>query len=671
VLWEMLTGRQLFAGETVSDTLAAVLRQEPAWGELPASVPPAARRVLRRCLARDPRERLGCAADARLELSGAGYEPESGDAGAARAPDRARRSRRWVAGAVLISLGVALGAGAALFRSRAPEGLKLRFVVAPPGASGEISFVRLSRDGRRLVYALSSERRLLLHELDGFASRPIPGTEGASKPFLSPDGRWLGFYQGGKIRKVSLDGGDPIDVCEAPEDSSGATWGPGDVILFNPGWTGTGLWRVDAAGGAPVELTRPAREKGETGHFWARFLPDGRAALFTIFGGQGLPESKVGLLDLESGRYETLFDGAAPMYVASGHVVYYKGGAYRAVPFDAERRRVSGPELTVLREVRPLDPVGNGENYASFSETGVLAYVTGASTASEPHSRLVWMTREGQRQDLPFEGNAGALSLSPDGTRVALHLFANGQKQIHVYDLERGTTEQLTRDGQSFAPTWHPDGQRVSFTSQLEGNFDVRWAPADGSAPPGPLVSTKLDEGDWTWAPDGASAVFQVWSPVSGRDLWRASGSGEDPHPLLASARSERDAAFSPDGRWLAYVSDDALYVSPYPSLGARVLIAGSASHPHWSRATRELFFVRAGRLAAVTWEAQGGAFQVGTTHALFELGRLSRQYEVAPDGQRFLFLAPTAEDWGRDVIRVTTRGFDALRAEAAGESDR
>lgn len=413
---------------------------------------------------------------------------------------------------------------------------------------------------------------------------------------------------------------------------------------------------------------RPRR--GRDGPLLAE-LPDGRAALFTIFGGQGLADSKVGLLDLESGRYEALFDGAAPSYVASGHVVYYKGGAYRAVPFAPARRRVTGPEITVLRDVRRLNPVGHSESYASFGETGVLAFVRGDSTASAPPSRLVWMTRDGRRQDLPFEGNAGGLSLSPDGRRVALSVVNNGQQQIEVYDLERGTVEPLTREGQNFDPAWHPDGRRVAFTSQLAGHFDLRWAPADGSAPPSPLLSTPLDEGDWSWAPDGASGVFVSWSPVSGRDLWLAKGSGEDPHPLLASARSESDPAISPDGKWLAYVSDQALYVSSYPSPGERVLVARDASSPRWSRATREIFFVGAGQLRAVGWGTQGNGLKIGADRTLFELGRLRRDYEVAPDGQRFLFLSPTAEDWGRDVIRVTTRGFDGLRAEAAAESDR
>ena len=528
--------------------------------------------------------------------------------------------------------------------------------------------LRRSRDGRRLVYQHSSERRLLLHDLDEFESRPLPGTEGASRPFLSPDGRWIGFFQSGKIRKIAYDGGDPIDICEAPVDSPGATWGPGDVILFNPTWI-AGLWRVPAAGGTPVELTKPDREKGETGHFWASFLPGGQAALFTIFGGQGLADSKVGLLDLESGRYEVLFEGAAPIYVASGHVVYYSGGVYRSVPFDAARRRVTGEETTILRQVRRLSPVGSAEAYAAFSETGVLAYVEGDSTLSEPPSRFVWVSREGLLdQELPFEGNHGVFRLSPDGTRIAATRFADGRRQIHVYDLERGTTEQLTRDGQSDDPAWNPDGRRVAFTSLLEGTCDLFWAPTDGAVPAEPLIATPADESAWQWTPDGQSGLYTLWSPVSGQDLWRASASGDEPSPLLASDLSESGAALSPDGKWLAYNLDDSLYVAPYPSLGQRTLIARSAGGPRWSPSGSELFYIEQRQLKAVGFEVHEGAFRAGAATTLFRLERLMDGFEVAPDGERFLFRKLTDEGFGRDVIRVVLNGFDLLRAEAGVE---
>jgi serine/threonine-protein kinase len=668
VLFELLTGRPLFEGETVSDVLAAVLKNEPRWSELPTAVPSGVRHLLRRCLERDARNRLHDIADARIELSETTSEGPLAAGASLPAPGPPLSHwRRIAVGAALLVVGGLLGVATNGLRARPEDGPRVRFTVTPPGSGGRIQTLRFSRDGRRLVYHVSSEPRLLVHDLDAFESRPLAGTEGATTPFLSPDGAWIGLKQAGKLRKIALDGGDPVDICDLPQNTPDAAWGPGDVILFSPAWTNVGLWRVNAGGGEPVELTRPDRGKGESGHFWPDFLPDGRAVLFTIWGGKGLVDSKVGLLDLETRRYEVLFEGASPSYLDSGHILYYKGGAYRAVPFDGVRRRVTGPETTVLPAVRRLDPVGDEENFVAFSTGGALAFVEGDSTLTAPLSRLTWVSREGRRQDLPFEAyhDLGALSLSPDGTRAAVSRVEQGQKQVYLYDLARGTGEAVTRDGQSWSPTWHPDGRRLAVTSQLKGNFDVRRLAADAASAPEIMLATDADEGDWRWAPDGASGVFKVWSPVSGTDLWRARGDGSEPKPLVASALAEGDPAFSPDGKWLAYQSGGSLYVAPYPSLAERLLVAQAAESPRWSRSAKELFYVEAGRLKALAYEVRAGAFRPAAATTLFEVGRLTNIFDVAPDGRRFLFLARPPGSPDRDVIRVVLNGFEELRGRA------
>ena len=667
VLWEMLTGQRLFVGETVSDVLAGVLKSEVDLGALPAEAPPAVRRLLRRCLERDPRNRLHDVADARLELS-EGPRGAAGDL-----PTRAAGPSRWrkvAAGAALLVVGGLVGVATRGRRAIPADSPAVRFTVVPPGSGGRIQNLSLSQDGRRLVYTLSSERRLLVHDLAAFESRPVAGTEGATAPFLSPDGDWIGFKQAGKVRKIALDGGDPVDICDLPENTPGLAWGPGGVILFSPAWTNVGLWRVSASGGPPEELTKPDRAKGESGHFWPDFLPDGRAALFTIFGGKGLVDSRVGLLDLETGRYETLFEGAAPLYLHSGHILYYRGGVYRIVPFDGARRRVGGPEATVLPTVRRLDSVGVDERYVAFGGGGALAFVEDDSTLGAPLSRLTWVARDGRREDLPFEAyhDLDGLSLSPDGTRAAVSRVEQGQKQVHVYDLARGTGEAVTRDGQSWSPAWHPDGRSLAVTSQLHGTFDVRRVSADALSAPESLVATDADEGYWHWAPDGASGVFKVWSPVSGTDFWRARGDGSEPVPFVASALGEDDPTFSADGRWLAYRSSGSLYVAPYPSLAPRVLIAQTAASPRWNRAARELFFVEAGRLKGLPYEVREGAFRPASAATLFEIGQLATTFDVSPDGRRFLFLARAQGAPDRDVIRVVLNGFEELRGRASAQ---
>ncbi len=667
VLWEMLTGRRLFVGETVSDVLAGVLKSEVDFAALPAEAPPAVRRLLRRCLARDPRNRLHDVADARLELS------EETRAAADEHPTPDARPARWravAAGAALLIVGGLVGVATRGPRAVPAASPAVRFTVVPPGAGGRIKTLSLSQDGRRLVYTLSSEPRLLVHDLAAFESRPLAGTEGATAPFFSPDGDWIGFKQAGKVRKIALDGGDPVDVCDLPENTPGLAWGPAGAILFSPAWTNVGLWRVSASGGQSEELTKPNRASGESGHFWPDFLPDGRAALFTIFGGKGLVDSKVGLVDLETRRYEALFEGAAPRYLHSGHILYYRGGVYRTVPFDLARRRVSGPESAVLPMARRLHSLGDRESYVALGRGGVLAFVEGDSSIGEPLSRLTWVARDGRREDLPFEGyhHLRALSLSPDGTRAAVGRVEQGQMQVHVYDLARGTGEAVTRDGQSFSPAWHPDGRSLSVTSQLHGSFDVRRASADAHSAPENIVATDADEGDWRWAPDGASGVFRAWSPVSGTDLWRAGGDGSEPAPLVVSPLEEDHATFSPDGRWLAYLSGASLYVAPYPSLTPRVLLAQTAQSPRFSRATSELFYVEAGRLKALPYEARGGAFRPASAVPLFEIGPLAPLFDVSPDGRRFLFLARPPGPPDRDVIRVVLNGFEELRGRAPAE---
>jgi dipeptidyl aminopeptidase/acylaminoacyl peptidase len=300
----------------------------------------------------------------------------------------------------------------------------------------------------------------------------------------------------------------------------------------------------------------------------------------------------------------------------------------------------------------------------------VLAFVEGDSSFGAPRSRLTWVARDGHREDLPFAAfhDVRGLSLSPDGTRAAVSRIDQGQMQVHVYDLARGTGEAVTRDGQSWSPTWHPDGRSLAVTSQLHGSFDVRRVSADALSAPGTVVATDADEGDWRWAPDGASGVFRVWSPGSGTDLWRAKGDGSDPAPLVASALEEDHPVFSSDGRWLAHRSGASLYVAPYPSLAPRVLIAQSADSPRWSRATRELFYVESGRLKALPCEVREGAFRAASAaHSLRH--RAARHHVRAlADGRRFLFLARSPGPPDRDVIRVVMNGFEELRGRAPAQ---
>ena len=291
VVFEMLSGRRLFRGETASDTLVLVLTHEIDWNAIPRSTPDGVRRMLARCLQRDPRRRLRDIGDARLELEEALSHSGAAPVASTTRTAPARSSARWL---LACALCIVVGAGSTLLlrtsHSTSPRASGVRFSIrGPDGAtapSNAISVIRISKDGRRIVYWDSSKPRLVIRDLSDFSSRFLPGTEGGSLPFFSPDGEWVGFYADGKIRKVAVGGGDPIAICDSPSASPGADWGPDGTILFSPVWI-SGLWKVPAAGGKPVQITTPDKSKGEAGHFWPRFLPDGKHALFTVFGGRG------------------------------------------------------------------------------------------------------------------------------------------------------------------------------------------------------------------------------------------------------------------------------------------------------------------------------------------------------------------------------------------------
>jgi len=664
VLYEMLAGRRLFAGEDVSDTLAEVLKTDPDWRRLPPSTPSSIIRVLRRCLTRNPSKRMRDMHDVRLELD----EPFDEAAGAGVATPERRGSRLSLIAPALI-LGLALGAaGMWLWSPSAPPASDLRFVLTPQ-ASGDVLSAVLSPDGSRIVYRTAGQPRLIVRTLDAFEERTITGTDGAgSNFFFSPDGQWLAFYQGGQLKRLRFSGGDPQVICEVPRDSPGGHWGADGMIYFTPTWAGAGLWRVDADGGAPVQLTTPDAASGHTGHFFPWVLPDGGAVLFTVFGGKGLADSKIAVLDLTSGDVEILFNGARAQYVPSGHVLFYRQGEYQLIPFDAPSRRPTGEAVPVLPDARRLNPVGSSESYVSLSDTGVLSYLPGRSTLDTPESRLVWIDRSGGREELPFEpANSEDFSLSPDGSRVALTRLAGGEEQIWIYDLERRTERQLTRNGQNFGPSWHPDGRTLAVTSQTAGSFDVVAVAVDGPADPEPLRVTGGDEGYWLWASDGSSAVFTEYTAAGVELRWWSAENPADAETIVPGG-ARPIVAISPDRRWLAYAAAGELFVGTYPGLKSRVLIMTDAAEPHWSPSSRELFFVRDGALMSVRYGGDGDLFDAGAPTRLFAVpGHFSvDQFDVSPDGSRFLFRQLVDEAAAEPAIRVATNGLAELQRQVA-----
>ena len=679
VLFEMLTGRRVFEGDSVPDTLARVLQRDIDFATLPDTTPAAIRLLLRRCLERNPKNRLHDIADARIVvedvISGRATDESARNVATPSLPraSRWRRAAPWaLAGAA------AIWAIWASWNGRRPEAgpatSSVAFTVPWRSAEGTLAQLRsveLSRDGRRLLIWDSLANAFQVRDLDRFTTRSIPVPGGASSPVFSPDGEWIAYFAGGELKKLALAGGNPVRLCDGPSDSPGGAWGADGFIYFTPTWF-SGLWRVSEQGGAPERLTEPDHAKHESFHGFPSLLPDRRGLVFTIFGASGVRDARIAYLDLETRKVVDLIAGDAAQYVASGQLVFFRSGSWFAAPFDPKSAKLTGPERRVLEGARPLDPVGSRERSVSFSDDGRLAYIASETGLASPYSALAWIDREGRIAPLPFEGpHQRTIELSHDGRRVAVTLTLDGENQVWVYDLERGTRDRVTRDGLNSNPVWNPNGSRLAVTSFTRGNLDLSLVNADNPGRPTELVANPEDDDQLDWSPDGRSFVYVRTSPETGSDIWTravdASGAGR---PVIATPDQDDQPQLSPDGKWLLFKSGDALYVSGFPEAAGRAQILAGAGFATWSPTTPELFAIDAGKLVAIRYEIGNGRFRAAGTRALFDVPRvnLDAPFSVSRDAQRFLFLIPVPGKTREPEVRIVTGGFAELAPASAAE---
>ncbi|MGH9861789.1 MAG: protein kinase domain-containing protein [Candidatus Acidiferrales bacterium] len=687
VLYELLSGRQAFSGETVSDTIASVLKTEADWSALPAATPPSVRRLLRRCLEKDPKRRLRDIADAWLQMEEALREPV---ATVTATPVALPAGPRWqqllpwaLAGVLLV---VSLFASWQWWERGNPSRGVTRFAVTPPSEHLVIAArpaVALSPDGRRFVYVADHEgvTRLYLRNLDQLEATPMPGTENASGPFFSPDGQWIGFFAAAKLKKVAVQGGGSVALCEAP-DPRGATWMPDDTIIFSPGFT-TGLFRVPANGGVPQPLTTPDASHDERTHRWPEALPGGKAVLFVI-GEVNSPDyyldAQIAVQLLETGERKLLpIQGTFPRYSSTGHLLYATAAGLFAVQFDLSRLETTATPAPVLEAVGVTTDTGAG--HYGISPTGSFVYVPGSGFGE---NTLVWVDRKGAVQPLaapprPYEQP----HLSPEGKRVAVVVGAGevaGTANIWVLDIARGTLTRLTFEGTDRSVLWSPDGERITFNSERNGKTGIYWKPADGSGSEEALIPPGLTAIPESWSPDGK---FLAISQVEGQnlgDLWILPLEGErKPKPFLQTRFDEWGAQFSPDGRWLAYVSTESgreeVYVQPFPGPGGKWQVSTDGGlFPLWSRSGRELFYLnRSNRLISVPVATQP-SFAPGTPQGLFDAppaftrALANGVYSPAPDGQRFLFAKAQGETTFSQMVVVLNWDDELQRQLSSGK---
>jgi serine/threonine-protein kinase len=689
VLYEALTGRQAFLGETVSDTIAAILRGEPDWTSLPEGTPPRLRELLARCLEKDPRRRLRDIGDARLEIegiaSGAFATPlaaaTTAASASAGAPARRSAALPWAIAAVASLAALALAAILLSRGGHSPEPRRplTTFSIAVPQATPlELTSrpaIALSPDGTRLVCVAGRDlnTRLYLRDMSRLEAVPMPGTEGGSGPFFSPDGEWVGFFAEGKLKKVSVQGGPPLTLCDAP-DSRGACWGGDDEIILEPQFTG-GLFRVPAAGGDPEPLTVPDTTQNERTHRWPEILPGGGAVLFTI-GTEESPDNyddaRIAVLSLASGERKALpLTGSYTRYSPTGHLVYMRAGALLAVPFDLARLEVTGAPVPIFDHVQ-TDPTTGAANFA-FSSIGSLAYLPGAYR--NPERSLVWVDRSGAVEPItdvrrPYE----APCLSPDGQSIAVSIRlgpTGSSEDVWIYGIARKTLTRFTFNSGSL-PTWSPDGTRLAYASSQDGPPNLFWKLADGSAGEERLNPAPLLEGPTSWSPDGRTLSFMRLDSTGTPDIWVLPLDGERvPKPLVRTEFDEWGGFISPDGRWIAYVSVETgrpeVYVRGFPEPRGKWQISSDGGEfALWSRDGRELFYLSGDKMMAVTISTSP-SFRAAASTLLFEKhfyrAQLAlRAYDVAPDGQRFLMVQEDETVSVATQINVVLEWFDELK---------
>jgi Tol biopolymer transport system component len=686
MVYEMATGQRAFEGKSQASLIAAILQIDPPpMSSLQPMTPPVLDRVVNKCLAKEAERRWQAASDVCDELK---WIAEGGSqitltSGAAAKGIRSLGRRGLILGVGALLFGATIASLAVWnLRPTAPQPVTRTVINLPPGQqlagldSGPA--VSLSPDGTHLAYVArqGGTQQIYLRAMDSLEAKPIPGTEGAVNPFFSPDGQWLGFFAGGKLKKVSVNGGAALTLGDAV-NPRGANWGSHGMIAFAPTNVLGVLQQVSDAGGSPQPLTR--FEKGDVSHRWPEFLADGKVVLFAA-GTTGLnfTNALVAVQSVETGQRRNLFHaGMYPRYAPSGHLVYGQGGSLMAVPFDPQRMEMTGTAIPVVEGVLQ-SPITGAAQY-SLSSTGSLVYVPGGVQATQ--LGLVWVNRNGAQQSLAAPARTYMFPrLSPDGRRVAMGIVEQ-ESQVWLYDLSRDTLTRFTFEGNyNPVPVWTPDGKRITIESNKAGVPNLFWQLADGSGSPERLTSSEYIQVPMSWSADGKLLAFMEVNPTTGYDIWvlrmddLSVGSGQvrKAQPFLQTKFYESAARFSPDGRLLAYVSDESgryeIYVQPYPGPGGKWQISTEGgTEPAWNPNGQELFYRSSDKMMAVDIANQHG-FVAGKPRMLFE-GRYEQapvpvtNYDVSPDGQRFLMLKPAEQAQAAPTqINVVLNWFEELK---------
>jgi Tol biopolymer transport system component len=663
ILYEMLSGRRAFAGDSGADTMTAILKEDPP--DLPSAerhIPIALARIVDRCLEKSPAVRFQSAGDLAFALESL-TSSSSSNVHATVERDRASVARRgwlpWIVAAVLaVLLAAAVATSLALWLARMPpQSRVVTFAVNPPdgwmldanGLSGVSSApLAVAPDGRRVVFigrAADNRTALWVRAFDALSPQQLPGTEGANSPFWSPDGSSVGFFAAGKIKKVDVSGGPPVTVCDAPTGLDG-TWGRAGIILFATiGGDVTPLYRVAAAGGIPTAATTV--QKDDTKHIRPSFLPDGRHFVFRI-GTTPRARTFLGSLDDAGARTALVESDSTNVQYSRNHVLFMRDQTLMAQRFDLRTLALDGEPFPIVEPVATLPSSTSSFAMFSASEEGTLVYQIGGGSGQP---QLFWRDWRGQALGTASEPGAyGDLSLAPDGKRATVSLpdSARATRDIWIVDLTRRVRTRFTFDpAEEFASVWSPDSSKIVFNSKRKGHLDLYIKASDGSGEEELLLADDFEKVPTSWSWDGKYVAYHALRPETGNDIFVIPVTGDrKPTTLLATKFNETQAAFSPDGRWVAYTSNESgraeVYVMPFGGGSGKwqvSTVGGNAAQ--WRSDSKQIVFRSsgAGELSAADVRVEGSTLVIGDVRSMFPMiiGGPRSTYAIARDGQRVL----------------------------------
>jgi Tol biopolymer transport system component len=654
LLYEMVTGKRAFDGGSQASVIAAILDKEPRpISDLIAASPETLDRVVKLCLAKDPDQRWQSAGDLARELR---FIAEGKSAPVAATPAamkpgmKGRELIAWGTAGILFAAALVL-----LFRTAppVPQGALRRFVIGSPDDATMLPdgvASRISPDGRTLVFFAADAKgvvSLWLRPLDSLQAHALPGTEDGQLPFWSPDGRYVGYFGSGKLKKISVDGGTPESICNAG-DGRGATWSENGAIVFAPESAGA-LFQVPQGGGDVRPVTVLDAGRKETGHRWPFFLPDGKHFLFvTMPGDRGIFDVFIG----STGSAEKTFllkASGAPVYASPGWLIYSKENTLVAQRFDAAKRALAGEPRNLGAAPAPSD--WSGAQVMSSSRDGLLA----RPAAGFRDTQLYWYDRAGRVvSEVPLPpGRYERAAISPDGKKIAIaRQTASSPSDLWLIDVDHPVPSRFTfGSADTSFIAWSPDGRRVAFGSSRAGPVDAYVKAIDGSTDETPVLTGGANfKTPTSWTADGRSIVYEQPDATTSWDILMIPADGKGaPAPILQSRSSERAGIVSPDGRWIAYSSDESgrmeLYVQSFPSGGAKAQLTSGGewgSLKRWTKGGKELMFLGSdGRTVMAADVAIGATFHAGAPHELFKLRPDFTGWDFNPDGERVLVVAP------------------------------